>query len=534
MGATITETVVTVMATGAEAFAVPGPEAFMEEPEVESLWIATTEATTYDPLPGDTHVEVAVVGGGITGLTTAIELVESGYSVGVIEADRIATGTTGHTTAKLTSQHGLIYTHLAETFGIDRAHQYARANEAAIEAVATRVEELDVEAGFDRTSNYVYAPEGGDLHRLQREAQVANRLDLPATLHEDIPAPIPAVGALEFSDQAQFHPREYLLALARDIEEKGGRIFEQTRATGLSTGTPKRVKTKRGTVSADRVVMASLFPFADRGGYFARMHPSRAYLLAAEIEGSLPTGMFLSTESPPATFRPYRDDNRELLIVGGQSHKTEGSAVPTSERYRRIERFARAHFDVRAIRCRWSAHDFVPVDRVPFIGELGRLASDTYVGTGFAKWGMSGGTAAGSIIADLIVEGESPWSEIFDPGRLTASSLPQFLDANTTVAGRWMGDRVSALQTSAKSRDALPDAGAGAVLRHRGRPVAVHREEDGTLHAHSAVCPHLWCIVTWNDAERTWDCPCHGSRFDADGSVAYGPATERLRERDIQ
>lgn len=512
----------------------------------ESLWTSTTSATDYQSIQEDLCVDVAVVGGGITGLTAAINLKEMGREVAVIEADRIGSGTSGNTTAKLTSQHGLKYNHLATTFGRERAKQYADANEAAIEEVAARIDEMDIDAEFHRTSAYVFAKSEDDVESLRAEAKAAQRLGLPATFTRSTDAPFDVAGALRFDEQAQFHPRKYLQAIATAVDGSGSYVFEETQATGLSTGSPCRVETDRATVTADDVVVASLFPFSDPSGYFARMHPSRAYLLAVELSESPPSGMYLGSGSPAPTFRPYTSGDEELLIVGGQSHKPGVEGVPTSERFRRCEAYAREHFPVESIRYRWSAHDYTPVDGVPVIGQLGPGTDNVYVGTGFAKWGMSGGTAAGLIISDLIVDGTNPWADIFDPMRFIPSptsairdslrAVPTaltFLGENATVAARWIGDRAKIPPSVGTSGESLPDRGEGTVLRRCGRPLAVYRDESGELHTSSAVCPHMYCIVDWNDAERTWDCPCHGSRFDCDGTVESGPALEDLPSREL-
>ena len=514
--------------------------------DAESLWVSTTPETDYDPLEEDLRVDVAVVGGGITGLTAAINLKEKGRDVAVIEADRIVTGTSGNTTAKLTSQHGLQYKKLDSKFGSERAKQYADANEAAIEEVASRIDELGVDADFERTPAYVFAESDDDVGDLREEAKTARRLGLPAAFTESTDAPFEVAGALRFDDQAQFHPRKYLQAVAEAVDGGGSYVFEETRATGLDTGSPCRVETNRATVTADDVVVASLFPFADRGGYFARMHPSRAYLLAVELSEAPPEGMYLGSESPAPTFRPHPYEDEDLLIVGGQSHKPSVDGPPTSERYRRCEEYAREHFPVESVRYRWSAHDYMPVDGVPFIGQLGPTSSDVYVGTGFAKWGMSGGTAAGMIISDLIVEGSNPWADIFDPMRFVpsptspvrdsmraVSSGLTFLEENATVAARWIGDRAKTLPSLGVDESDLPERGEGTIVRRAGQPIAVYRDESGELHASSAVCTHMYCIVEWNDSERTWDCPCHGSRFDCDGTVESGPALEDLSPREL-
>ncbi len=518
-----------------------------ESPRPESLWLATTPTTDYAPLEDDLTVDAAVVGGGITGLSAAIELQAAGRSVAVLEADRIVESTTGHTTAKLTSQHGLCYDRLVSQFGEGTARQYAAANEAAIETVERRVEELDVDCDFRRTPAYTYAASPDDVGKIRDEVEAAKRLDLPASYVEDTPLPFDVPGAVRFDEQAQFHPRTYLLAVAEAIRDDGGHVFEQTRALEVDPGSPCRVETERGTVVADDVVVATHFPVLDRAGYFARMHPHRAYLLAVRIDGTPPEGMYYNTASPAATMRPYSvvddesaDDEEgasggdgDLLLVGGQSHKPSVSGVPTSERYRRCEAFAREHFDVEEVEYRWSTMDYSPVDDVPFIGRIDPLSKHVYVGTGFKGWGMTTGTAAGTILADLIVEGSSPHADVFDPQRFTPkASARRFLEENAKVGGSFVGDRITSL-LAALGADGGDDLSRGdaRVVRRASQPVGLYRDEDGTTHAVSATCPHMGCLVRWNDAERTWDCPCHGSRFSHEGEVLSGPAVEGLLYR---
>ncbi|QSW99028.1 FAD-dependent oxidoreductase [Haloterrigena alkaliphila] len=522
----------------------PGPES----PRPQSLWLATTPTTDYEPLEDGLEVDVAVVGGGITGLTAAINLKEAGKTVAVLESDRIVESTTGHTTAKLTSQHGLIYDTLVSQFGPEKAKQYADANEAAIDAVEERIEEHDIDCDFRRTPAYTYAASSADVKRVSEEVETAQRLGLPAEYVAETPLPFETEGAVRFDEQAEFHPRKYLLAVAEAIHGDGCHVFEETQAVDLEPGDPCRVETERGAVVADDVVVATHFPFFDRAGYFSRMHPHRAYLLAVRVEEEPPAGMYYSTASPPATIRTYaaesdrsdrEDDDTaadELVLVGGQSHKPSVSGPPTSERYRRCERFARDHFSVESIEYRWSTMDYSPVDKVPFVGQIDPLSEHVYVGTGFNGWGMSGGTAAGMILADLIVEGSSPWADVFDPQRLPPkSSAKSFLEENAVVGGSFVGDRIKSLLSSlgADGGADLPSSGEGKIVRRTGRPMGVYRDEEGSVHAVSAVCPHMGCLVRWNDAERTWDCPCHGSRFTHDGDVLSGPALEGLPYREL-
>jgi len=494
----------------------------------ESLWLETTPETTYAPLDGELTVDTAVIGGGITGLTAALELAEAGQSVAVIEADGIVEGVTGHTTAKLTAQHGLIYRYLRSTFGDEKARGYARANEAAIDAVASRVEDLGVDCDFERRPAYTYAESPDDRGAVRAEARAASALDLPAEFVEGTELPFDVPAAVRFDDQAQFHPRSYLLAVAEAIDGEGSHVFEETRARDVEAGSPCTVTTDRGEVVADDVIVASHFPVADRNGYFARMHPKTAYLLAVRIDGSPPEGMYYSTGSPPWTLRSHPVDDEELLIIGGQGHRTGETDPPPSDRYGRCEAFARAHFDVESVEYRWSTHDYYPVDRVPYVGRIGPGTEHVYVGTGFKGWGMTGGTAAGLVLSELVLTGSHPWADVFDPLRVTPrASAKRFLGENAGVAGRFVGDWANALL----SESAMPEPGEATIVRADGHPYGVYRDDAGRVHAVSAVCPHMKCVVRWNDAERTWDCPCHGSRFDHDGEVLSGPALEDLPER---
>ncbi|APW98711.1 (2Fe-2S)-binding protein [Halobiforma lacisalsi AJ5] len=502
----------------------------------ESLWLATTPTTDYGPFDGGLEVDVAVVGGGITGLTAAIELKEAGRDVALLESDRIVESTTGHTTAKLTSQHGLIYDTLTSQFGDERAKGYADANEAAIDAVERRVEEHGIDCDFRRTEAYTYAASSDDLEAVRDEVAAAQGVGLSASYVEETPLPYDVPGAVRFDDQAEFHPRKYLLAIAERIDGDGSHVFEETRALDLEPRPRPCVETNRGEVVADDVVVATHFPFFDRAGYFSRMHPHRAYLLAVRIAGTPPEGMFYSTSSPPATIRsqPVAEGDDELLIVGGQSHKPGLDGPPTSERYRRCEAFAREHFDVESVEYRWSTMDYSPVDEVPFIGPIDPVSEGVYVGTGFNGWGMTGGTAAGLILSDLIVDGANPWADVFDPQRLpTSSAAKNFLEENAKVGGSFVGDRIESLLASLRTDLEDLSPGEASVVRRAGRPMGVYRDDGGTVHAVSAICPHMDCLVRWNDAERTWDCPCHGSRFTHEGDVLSGPALEGLLYREL-
>ena len=493
--------------------------------EQTSVWLGTTPGTDYDPLPGDLAVDTAVVGGGIVGVTTAFRLAEAGQSVAVLERDRILTGVTGHTTAKLTAQHGLVYRHLVDEFGEQRARQYATANQDAIDDVESRVEELGIDCDFERTPAYTYTESAVDESKYRAEADAARGLGLPASYTESLPEALGAASAVRFDDQAHFHPRKYLLALAEAVDGDGSHVFERTTVRDVEDEGPCRVTTDRGTVTARDVVLASHFPVVDRALYFARMHPKRSYVLAVELDEEPPEGMYYRPTDSYFSVRPHATDDQTVL-VGGQNHRT-GAGGSTEARYRRLERAARDAFDVASVRYRWSTQDQVSVDRVPFVGLHAPFADHVYVATGFGGWGMTNGTAAARLLSDLVLGRETPWRGVYRPNRLevSPSSTRALLSHGAATAKHFVGDRLDR-----HPREDVGDLGRGDadVFDAGGDPVGVYRDESGDVHAVSAVCSHMGCIVSWNDAHRSWDCPCHGSRFDHDGGVIDTPAVDGL------
>jgi glycine/D-amino acid oxidase-like deaminating enzyme/nitrite reductase/ring-hydroxylating ferredoxin subunit len=487
-----------------------------------SLWVATTEPGDYPPLPGDDGADAIVVGAGITGLTTARLLVEQGASVIVIDAGDLCAGASGYTTAKVTSLHGLVYADLVERFGEDRSRLYGEANEAAIDTIARLVEGDGIACGFERRAHVAYTTDPGSAGSVAREAEVAARLGLPASASTASELPFEVAAAVGFGDQAQFHPRAYCLGLAESITGRGGRVHAHTRARAVDG---RAVVTDQGRLEGDSIVVATHLPIGKMGAYFARTEAWRSYALAVEVTGDCPHDMYISVDSPTRSLRTAG----QHLIVGGEGHRV-GDGHDTGEHYVALERWAREHFGVQDVAHRWSAQDWSAADGVPYIGRMAGRGDGVYVATGFAKWGMTHGTVAGILISDLIAGRDNPWLEVYDATRLAPKqSLRGLISANVHAARHLVGDRFGTGDRA--TLDALRP-GEGAVVRIDRHPVAAFRDDDGTVRAVSAVCTHLGCLVAFNPAERTWDCPCHGSRFATDGAVIEGPAVDDLPTRD--
>ncbi|NNF58801.1 MAG: FAD-dependent oxidoreductase [Rhodothermaceae bacterium] len=495
-----------------------------------SLWLATTPDTDYPALGANDslEVDVAVIGAGITGLTTALLLKRAGARVALVEAGRVCAGVTAYTTGKVSSLHGLTYRSLRASFGDETARIYGEANEAAIALVETLIDELGIECGWARGPAYTYTADEKTLRKVEEEVEAAQAAGLPASFTTETELPFDVLGAVRFEDQAQFHARKYGLALAAAVEGDGSRVLERTRIVHVSAAEKTCTAENGGTVKADQIVLATHLPIMGRGGFFAKTSPSRSYLLAAEVDEDAPEGMYLGVGPETRTLRAA--EGGRYLVLGGASHKT-GQEPDTPACYTAIEDWARAHYTVRTVAYRWSAHDYVPVDGLPYVGRLPLSVDRVWLATGYNKWGLTNGTVAASIITDGIGGTPSPWADTFDANRLDVlPSAKKFIEENLNVATRFVGDRIRHLD--GKPLDAL-GLDEGAVVELNGERIGAYRDAEGDLHGVGLTCTHLGCHVTWNPAERSWDCPCHGSRFGVDGRVLHGPALQPLEQKPL-
>lgn len=496
----------------------------MEENRFQSCWQAVTPPE-FPALKGDCNAGAVIVGGGLCGLLCAYELLcKNVRDIVILEAGRILSGTTAKTTGKITSQHGLMYAELEKNLHVRAASQYAGANEAAVSRFAQIVREENIDCDFVPCDSYVYActPEGAQ--RVKAEAEAAGRLSIDASFTEQCEElPFPVSGAVRFSGQARFHPMKFACRLAEILRDRGVKIFEHTAAVALDDN---RVLTRAGYVYGKSVLICSHYPFTNlRGLYFARIVQNRSYLAALRGAPRL-DGMYLDCEQAGLSFRSARISGENMLLLGWGAHKTgHETDVP---HYEKLKQEAKKLYPDSSVTFLWSAQDCETNDGIPLVGRYRQFGDRVYLATGFRKWGMTGSMAAAKLLSDLVVSGKSEGGGVFSPRRqnfgMQAGKL--FRETADTAANFLHG-----YMEIPKGGVAELKNGQGGIVEFEGAKIGACRSEDGSLHGIRPVCTHMRCPLRWNPEEKTWDCPCHGSRFDVNGNVLQNPAFLPLEKR---
>ena len=464
------------------------------------------------PLEQHIKADAVVVGAGMAGILTAYRLSQRGMSTVVLEAGRVGGGVTGNTTAKITAQHNLCYEKFITAFGEEQARQYAEANMRAVEQYAEIVSALKIACDFERVPAYVYARY--DDEPLRAETKAAQRLGIPAVFTKETSLPFQVIGAVKFENQAQFHPLRFLTALADKLQ-----IYESTPVSEIRDST---AITPRGSVHAAHIVIATHFPFINTPGYyFLRMHQQRSYVLALENAQKL-DGMYIDADPQGWSLRSYEN----LLLLGGAGHRT--GKHPQHSSYQALREAARTLYPQSRELYAWSAQDCMTLDGVPYIGYYSADTPHVYVATGFNKWGMTSSMAAAAILSDRITGRENPNAQVFTPQRFKPGA---------SIANL-MKDGAQAVAGLSKQLFSVPETylshigkGQGGIVEYDDQKLGAYRDEAGHVYLVSTKCPHLGCQLTWNPDERSWDCPCHGSRFDYRGNLLDNPA---MRGLDIE
>ena len=496
-------------------------------PRHQSAWTGSAALPEYPALESNVHVDVCVIGAGIAGLSTAYLLADAGKSVAVLDDGPLAGGMTQMTTGHLVNMHDDRYFEVEKLHGREGARLAAESHSAALEKIDAIVRKEKIDCDFARLDGFLFLAEGDSVDTLERELAAAHRAGLAGVRRADR-APFGTWSSgpcLVFPDQGQFHPLKYLAGLAQAVERAGGRIYCHSHADHVEGGVPGVVHVGKHVITGDAILVATNVPVNDRLAIHPKQAPYMTYVIAARVpRASVAMALAWDTGDPYHYIRIHPLEDADLLIVGGEDHKT-GQAQDTAERHARLERWARERFPMMgSLEYAWAGQVMEPMDYLAFIGRNPMDHDNIFVVTGDSGMGLTHGTIAGMLLTDLIFERRNPWTMLYDPSRVRVRAAGEFASENANVALQytdWLtgGDVASA--------DDIPRDG-GAVLRRGLEKVAVYRDASGALHERSAVCTHLGCIVKWNAAEKTWDCPCHGSRYDPHGKVINGPANKPL------
>lgn len=485
-------------------------------------WMQGVPELGLPPLEGDTEVDVCIIGAGIAGLSVAYALAREGRDVLVVEKYRVGAGETGRTSAHLASALDDGFAELIRLHGEDKARFAYESHAAAILRIAETCRDEGIDCEFQWVDGYLFLKPNGDVADLEREFRAAHQvgfrdvewcLNLPIEGFESGPA-------IRFPRQAQFQPLSYLTGLAQAVLRHGGRIMESTEVTGVESGPPAVVQTTSGTIRCRQLVCATNAPIVDWFAMHTKQAAYRTYMVAMHIlEGAVPPGLYWDTEDPYHYVRRWHD----LLLVGGEDHRTGNSDEDGSDRFHRLEQWAQGRFPVAGSAWRWSGQVLEPIDGLAFIGRNPGKADHVFIATGDSGHGLTHGTIAGMLIPALMQGDDHPWRELYDPARRNLRASGTFVKENLETV-RHLADFVRSDQVSPGE---IP-VDSGAVITRGLSKIAMYRDREGQLHEHSAVCTHMGCIVHWNPVEKSWDCPCHGSRFSAHGEVINGPAIKAL------
>ena len=498
---------------------------------MDSLWIETTkDKRPLNVLEKNKKTEICIIGAGLFGLTTAYYLSKKGKKVIVIEKGRIGEKVSGNTTGKITSQHGLFYNHLINDFGEEYAQKYLESNEQAIKNILKIIETENIECDLEEKNSYVYTTKQEEVIEIEKEVEAVNKLGKNAKFVKKIDLPFAIQGAIEFENQAQFNPRKYMYGLCENILKEND-VYEFTTALEINKSMiGYDVITDKGTINAKHVVIATHYPIKNFPGlYFTKMYQSTSYVIAIKTNQKLPQDMYINVKEPFYSFRTAKYNGEQILLICGSDHKT-GEPITNDGKYKELEKKAKELYPDAQILFRWNTRDCIGLDKVPYIGEFSNIMKNVYVGTGFKKWGMTLSNVAANIVSDDILGETNPYKDIFTATRVEP------------IKNRWeeknmIKESVNSILLN-KFKVEPEDIGKikndnGAIIKINGENIGIYRDIEGKVYAVKPNCTHLGCLLSWNNLDKTWDCPCHGSRFDYKGENIYEPAIKNLETINI-
>lgn len=503
---------------------------------IDSFWKKTTsqvphfkKLTTSIP-----KADVCIIGAGIFGLSCALKLVEQNKKVVILESNKVAAGVTAFSTAKCSALQKLTPLHIHKKFGKDVARLYTQFNLSGLKDILQNIKKFNIDCDYNTVTDYTYTTDENDVESVKETAFLLQDIGINAAFVKETDLPFPVKAAVALENQGVFNSYSYCIGLARELERLNVSIFEDTRVTDVTAGSPHRVSTENGPeVEADKVILATHLPILDRSGHFSMVTPSKSYCVAFQMKegANVPKGSYISTGEGIHNKSIRTANNGKVLIVAGCGHP-QGDPINGSTlfSYQELERFAQENFQVGDKICQWSALDYYTADGIPYIGYLSHFETSIFMATGFSKWGFTSSVAASQVIADLMNGIESDYSRRFDSRRWDlAKSTLNTLEFQAHVTKHFVVKSVQDFFTAPDIEDLQKDS--GGICKKNGNLVAAYKDTNGEVHCISSKCSHLGCELTWNQGDKQWDCPCHGSVFSINGEVKHGPAVKRVPEK---
>ena len=496
---------------------------------MNSFWTQNFKSKSYESLDKNLNVDVCIIGGGITGISCGYYLAKNNLNVCILEKDKIMEKTSGHTTAKITSQHGLIYKYLYDSYGEDTARKYLESNQEAITNIKNIIDSEDIDCDFEFQNNYVYTTGANEVKKIKDEVKTLEKLDYDARFLDKISLPIPNVkAAIEFHHQAQFNPIKYTEGLCEYITNHNGLIFEHSKVMKLKqVGKEYNIYANDKVVNAKYVIIATRYPIINFPGFhFLKMYSEASNLIAVETSSSLFKGMYINNDVPAFSFKTAIYNGKRILLVGGFNHKT-GAKIDLSNSYTLLEQKAKELYPDSKVLYKWNTHDSVSLDKIPYIGEFSTFYPNVYVATGFKKWGMTTSNVAANIITDKILGKENKYEDIYNPKRLRPiKNRKEFGNILKESSHSLLFNKLDL--PAAEPKDINP--GECKIVNDNGTKVGIYKDENSKEYKIIPKCMHLGCELSWNNLDKTWDCPCHGSRYTYEGKLIYGPSKKDLKK----
>lgn len=495
---------------------------------MDSFWIENFETKTYPKLEENLNVDVCIIGGGLTGISCGYYLSNSGLKTCILEKDKIMQKASGHTTAKITAQHGLIYKYLFDSYGKEIAKKYLDSNLEAITNIKNIIDTENIDCDFEFQNSYIYTTDENQIKKIKDEIKVLEKLNYNARFLDKINLPIANVkGAIEFHHQVQFNPIKYACSLCKYIKNHNGLIFENSKVIKMKKIENKyNIYSNGKIVNAKYVIIATRYPIINFPGFhFIKMYSEASYLIAANTSSSLFKGMYINAENPTYSFRTALYDGKPILLVGGFNHK-RGAKIDLTNSYNYLEEKAKELYPDSKVLYKWNTHDSISLDKIPYIGEFSNFYPNVYVATGFKKWGMTASNVSANIITDKILGNKNKYEDIYTPLRLQPiKNRKEFMNILKETSHSLIFNKLDL--PSAKPKDVKN--GEGKIVNDNGIKIGIYKNENGKEYKIIPKCKHFGCELTWNALDKTWDCPCHGSRYTFDGKLIYGPSKKDLK-----